>query len=334
MRPLVVAHRGASAYLPESSIPAKALAVAQGADYVEHDIVMTKDDHLLINHDLWLEGQSDVALKFPGRDRADGHYYAIDFTLDEILTLSKTEPFSVIDGIEVANYPGRHPLWLSTFGFHTLDSELQLLRGLHRSMGREVGIFTELKSPWFHEREGKDLSSAVYDALARNGYRTREDRCRVMSFDANALERIRTEVAPAHGVDVPLTQLITHTDGHETYERLPDGNWGNYSYDWMFEPEAMERIALYADGIGPDLRMLIDPTSTIGDIRFTRMARDAHDAGLYVTPWTARADDLPPYAAHINELFEALLVESGVEGIITDFPDLGVKFVDDLALRN
>jgi len=323
MKPLVIAHRGASAYLPEGTLPAKALAVGMGADYVEHDVVMTRDDRLLINHDLWLDNVSDVAERFPGRQREDGHFYVIDFDLDEILTLSVTERFTVVDGKDVAVFPDRFPVWKSHFSFHTLESEIEFLQGLRHSSGRDVGMFTELKSPWFHEQEGKDLSAAVYDVLARYGYRTRDDRCRVMSFDAHALQRIRSEVGPAAGVDVPLTQLICHTDDHETYERKPDGTWENYDYDWMLEPgadgrDAMARIREWADGIGPDVRMLLKhgKPMTASDL-----AARAHAAGLYVTPWTVRADDLPHCAPSLDALVRILADACHVDGIITDFPD-------------
>lgn len=319
MRPLVIAHRGASGYLPESTLPAKALAAGMGADYVEHDIVMTRDDRLLVNHDLWLDNVSDVAGRFPGRARADGHFYVIDFDLDEILSLAVTERFTVVDGRDVAVFPDRFPVWQSHFGFHTLEAELEFLRGLRHSSGRDVGIFCELKSPWFHEQEGKDLPAAVYDVLARYGYRTREDRCRVMSFDAHALQRIRTEVGPAAGVDVPLTQLICRTEGHETYERMPDGTWRNYDYDWMLQPGAMERIRDWADGIGPDIRMLLRHGTSLAA---GTLAEDAHAAGLYVTPWTVRADDLPPCAPSLDALVRVLADDCRVDGIITDFPDL------------
>ncbi len=319
MRPLVVAHRGASGYLPEGTLPAKALAAGLGADYVEHDVVMTRDDHLLINHDLWLDNVSDVAARFPGRQRADGHFYVVDFDLDEILTLSVTERFMVVDGRDVAVFPDRFPLWQSHFTFHTLDAELEFLRGLRHSSGREVGVFTELKSPWFHEQEGKDLPAAVYDTLARFGYRTREDRCRVMSFDARALQRIRSEVGPAAGVDLPLTQLICHTEDHETYERKPDGTWENYDYDWMLEHDAMTRVREWADGIGPDVRMLLTHHHPMAP---SDLAAEAHAAGLYVTPWTIRKDDLPHCAPSLDALVKLLAEECQVEAIITDFPDL------------
>lgn len=318
MSPLVIAHRGASGYLPESTLPAKALAAGMGADYVEHDVVMTRDDRLLINHDLWLDNVSDVARRFPGRQREDGHFYVIDFDLDEILTLSVTERFSVVDGQEIAVFPDRFPVWQSHFTFHTLESEIEFLQGLRHSWGKDIGMFTELKSPWFHEQEGKDLSSAVYDVLARYGYRTREDRCRVMSFDAHALQRIRSEVGPAAGVDLPLTQLIGRTDGHETYELQSDGTWKNYDYDWMLESDAMPRIREWADGIGPDVRMLLRHGKPMAA---SDLAQQAHAAGLYVTPWTVRADDLPHCAPSLDALVRILVDECHVEGIITDFPD-------------
>ena len=318
MRPLVIAHRGASGYLPEGTLPAKALAVGMGADYVEHDVVMTRDDRLLINHGLWLDNVSDVARRFPGRERADGHFYVIDFDLDEILSLAVTERFNVVDGRDLPAFPDRFPVWQSSFHFHTLESELEFLQGLRHSSGRDVGVFTELKSPWFHEQEGKDLVSAVYAVLARYGYLTREDHCRVMSFDAHALQRIRAEVGPAAGVDVPLTQLIGRTQSHETYERKPDGTWENYDYDWMLEPDAMGRIREWADGIGPDVRMLLRHGKPMAA---SDLAARAHDAGLYVTPWTVRADDLPHCAPSLPALVRLLVDECAVEGIITDFPD-------------
>ena len=330
MRPLVIAHRGASGYLPESTLPAKAIAHAMGADYVEHDVVMTKDNHVLVNHDLWLDEVSDVAYRFPGRQRADGHFYVIDFTLDEILSLSVTDRFRREGGVPVPVFPGRFPLWQSDFRFHTLESELQFLRGLEKSTGRSVGVFTELKSPWFHEQEGRDLCHATLELLHRYGYRTRDDLCRVMSFDPHALRRIRDDVGPALGVDVPLTQLIGKTEEHETYERQPNGSWTNYDYDWMHDPEGMRRIAEYADGIGPDYRSLLDADSPLDDIQITPMTQAAHDAGMYVTPWTVRADQLPSYASSMDVVLRALLVEAGIDGVITDFPDVAVRFVDGL----
>ena len=95
---IVIAHRGASGYLPEHTLPAKAMAYAQGADYLEQDLVMTKDDHLVVLHDHYLDRVTDVADRFPDRARKDGRYYAIDFTLDEIKSLKFTEGFDIENG--------------------------------------------------------------------------------------------------------------------------------------------------------------------------------------------------------------------------------------------
>lgn len=322
VKPAVVAHRGASAYLPESTLPAKALAVAQGADYVEHDIVMTRDRRLLVNHDLWLDEVSDVAERFPGRAREDGHFYVIDFDLAEILTLAVSSRFRMVDGSAVPVWPDRYPVWQGRFGFHTFDEELQFLAGLRHSTGRQVGIFTELKSPWFHEREGCDLVAAVYDVLARYGYRTPQDGCRVMSFDGHALQRIRDGVGADAGVDVPLTQLIGHTADHEVFERQPAGEWTNVEVDWMSDPTRVSELSAYADGIGPDVAMLLEHDPVAGELRANDLAASAQDAGMYVTPWTLRADALPPGASSYDQVFDVLARQARVEAVITDFPDL------------
>lgn len=106
--PLVIAHRGASGYLPEHTLEAKTLAYAMKPDYIEQDVVMTKDDQLVVLHDHYLDRVTDVAERFPNRARADGRYYAIDFTLAEIKTLRVTEGFDIdAQGNEVAYFPDR-----------------------------------------------------------------------------------------------------------------------------------------------------------------------------------------------------------------------------------
>ena len=159
---IVVAHRGASGYLPEHTLPAKAMAYAMGADYVEQDVVMTKDDQLIVIHDDTLNRTTDVAEKFPGRARADGEYYAIDFTLAEILTLNVTEGFTVENGQKQQIYPARFPMGASTFKIHTLAQEIEFVQGLNKATGRDVGIYPEIKSPAFHLAEGKDLGQLMF----------------------------------------------------------------------------------------------------------------------------------------------------------------------------
>src|SRR5687768_6216800 len=107
---LVIAHRGASGYLPEHRLEAKVLAFAQGADFIEQDVVMTQDDELVVFHDLTLERTTDVASRFPGRAQQDGSYYVIDFTLAELRQLQVSEGFRIVNGSPIANFPDRFPV--------------------------------------------------------------------------------------------------------------------------------------------------------------------------------------------------------------------------------
>src|SRR5262245_24187713 len=122
--PFVIAHRGASGYLPEHTIAAKAYAHALGADYLEQDVVLSKDDVPVVLHDVYLDTVTDVAKRFPDRKRADGRFYALDFTLAELKQLRVTERFDVRTGQPV--YPKRFPAAQSSFQISTLEEELQL----------------------------------------------------------------------------------------------------------------------------------------------------------------------------------------------------------------
>ncbi|SPX54012.1 glycerophosphoryl diester phosphodiesterase [Klebsiella pneumoniae] len=134
---MVIAHRGASGYLPEHTLPAKAMAYAQGADYLEQDLVMTKDDRLVVLHDHYLDRVTDVAQRFPQRARKDGRFYAIDFTLAEIKSLKFTEGFEPKNGKNVQTYPGRFPMGKSDFRIHTFEEEIEFVQGLNHSTGKK-----------------------------------------------------------------------------------------------------------------------------------------------------------------------------------------------------
>lgn len=325
----IIAHRGASGYVPEHTLESKVLGFAQGADYLEQDLAMTKDDKLVVIHDHFLDQLTDVAKKFPDRKRADGRYYVIDFTLGEIKTLEMTENFTEENGVQKAVYPGRFPLWKSHFAIHTLEEELELIQGLEKSTGRQVGIYPEIKAPWFHHQNGKDIAKATLEVLKKYGYTTKDSRIYLQTFDFNELKRIKEELMPAMNMDLKLVQLVAYTDWHETEEKDKDGKWVNYSYDWMFEPGAVKEIGKYADGIGPGWYMVIDENkSTKGNIVFTDLAREIKESGMESHPYTLRKDALPPFVDNIDEMYEAILYGAGSSGVFTDFPDLGVKYVE------
>jgi len=331
---IVIAHRGASGYLPEHTLPAKAMAYAQGADYLEQDLVMTKDDRLVVLHDHYLDRVTDVAKRFPERARKDGRYYAIDFTLAEIKSLKFTEGFDIVDGKQVQTFPGRFPMGQSDFRVHTFEEEIEFVQGLNHSTGKNIGIYPEIKAPWFHHQEGKDIAAKTLEVLKRYGYTGKQDKVYLQCFDAAELKRIKTTLEPKLGMDLKLVQLIAFTDWNETQEKQADGKWVNYSYDWMFKPGAMKEIARYADGIGPDYHMLVAAGSTKGNVRLTEMVTEAHASKLTVHPYTVRADALPEYVSDVNQLYDVLYNKAGVDGVFTDFPDKGVQFLHQQPTNN
>ena len=324
---LIIAHRGASGYLPEHTLESKALAFGQGADYLEQDLVMTKDNHLVVIHDHFLDGLTDVAQKFPGRARADGKYYVPDFTLAEIRSLQMTENFKTENGKQVPVYPDRFPLWQGSFKIHTLEEELQFVRGLEKSSGKRIGIYPEIKAPWLHHQEGKDIARATLAMLKKYGYTQKSDPVYLQTFDFNELKRIKTELLPQMGMNVKLVQLVAYSDWGETQARQ-NGRWANYDYDWMFKPGAMKEIARYADGVGPAWYMLLDEKqSRPGHIVATPMAADIQTTQLQLHPYTVRRETLPPYVRNIDEMYAALFEQAKADGIFTDFPDTLAQYL-------
>jgi glycerophosphoryl diester phosphodiesterase len=284
---------------------------------------MTKDDHLVVLHDPTLDRTTDVAARFPERSRlvrGERRWMVADFTLAEIKSLRVTEGFEPVEGAEPSMrqvYPGRFPMWQASFRVATLQEAIELVQGLNHSTGREIGIYPEIKSPWWFRAEGKDISRAVLQVLKEYGYDSRNDRIYLQCFDPNELRRIDRELMPELGMDLKLVQLIAENDWGETYEPGPGGGLVPYDYDWMFEPEGMERVAGYAEGVGPSIPMLIDLAST-----------------LEVHPYTFRLDPgrIPDYAEDFEDLLR-IFFAAGVDGVFTDFPDRVVR-IRERAARN
>lgn len=331
---IVIAHRGASGYLPEHSIAAKAMAHAMNVDYIEQDVVMTKDDQLVVLHDPYLDRVTNVMEVFPKRSRIVlglKRWLAIDFTLSEIKQLQMTEGFSVDKKTnkKTAGYPTRFPLFKSSFKVSTLQEEIELIQGLNVSRGKDIGIYVEIKAPWFHQLEGKDISLKTLQVIKDYGYTNKQDNVFIQCFDPDETKRINNIVMPQLNIDLKLVQLIAETSWGETM-RLKDGKLVAYNYDWIFKKGAMKKIAEYADGIGPWKPMLVSPKSTIGHIIKTGMAEQAHKNGLLIHPYTFRKDAgrIPAYAKDFEQLLDIFLNDVGVDGVFTDFPDLAVQFIN------
>ena len=332
--PWVIAHRGASGYLPENTLAAKAVAHAQGADYWETDVVATRDGELVVLHDLYLEGLSDVSQKFPHRMRDDGHYYVIDFTLQELGTLSLTERF--IGAIEQAQaaYPDRFPVGQSCFKVHTLADEIELLQGLNHSFKRSMGLYLELKAPWFHEDAGFDLCQAALELLKRYGYAERSDAVIVETFDARALKRIKHELMPDLHMQLRLGQLVGFNEWKTTCERDAQGNWVGVDSDWMLTPTGLKEIASYADTLAVAIPLLFHVQTDAkgaGAPSASAWIAQAQGLGLAVHAYTLRADDLPGFADSVDVMHDWLINVAKVDGVFTDFPDMMVRYLREVS---
>lgn len=311
--PVVVAHRGASGYLPEHTLAAKAYAHALGADYLEQDLVLTKDDVPVVLHDIYLDTVSDVAERFPGRQRADGRYYVLDFTLAEIRQLRVRERFNAKTGAPVyaARYDSKATP--STFGISTLEEELQLIQGLNRSTGRVAGIYPEIKAAKWHRDQGRDLSRAVLPILARFGYATKADACFLQCFELTEVRRLRQEL----GWKGRLIMLIGGN------AREPDGT----DHGRLCTAEGIRELATLVDGIGPAIGRIVTWPAGGGAPVFSPLVPLAHGAGLAVHPYTLRRDELPKNCPSFEALHVALFREARVDGIFSDFTDVTVAWL-------
>ena len=310
---IVIAHRGASGYLPEHTLEAKAMAYSMGAHYIEQDVVMTKDDYLIVLHDITLDRTTDVDEQYPNRARDDGRYYAIDFTLEEIRGLKASEGFRIENGEKVQCYSNRFPMGSSFFRVPTLEEEIQLIQGMNKSTGKDIGIYPEIKQPEFHRNEGKDISTAVVNLLKQYGYASKQDKVFLQTFSFAELEVIKNDILPAAGIDINLIQLIG----------------GQSSYPWMFEAGGMSTLAEFADGIGPEKGLVISRSSSRGNLEISPLVDRAHAAGLQVHPYTYRMDagQVPSYAEDFEDLLRLHYFEADVDGLFTDFPDRAVRFL-------
>ncbi len=275
-----------------------------GADYLEQDVVGTKDEQLVVLHDIHLDRVTDVARQFPGRERNDGRFYVRDFTLAEIRTL-RVHHRTEADGSLV--YPSRPQTRGEEFRVHTFSEELEFIAELQESFGRPVGVYAEIKSPAWHRQDGFDITPAFLTALNEQGYSAHADRVYVQCFDDQELLRIRE----VHNCGLKLVQLIGDNSWHEA----------DTDYDELRSPEGLERLARTVDGIGPWVNHLYRVHATRKFVD-TGLVSNAHRQGLAVHPYTFRDDDLPPGFGSFAELVRFAVDDLSIDGLFTDFPDM------------
>jgi glycerophosphoryl diester phosphodiesterase len=303
-KPLVIAHRGASGYLPEHSLQAATLAYAQGADFIEQDLVLSKDLVPVVLHDIHLETVTDVQLKFPQRHREDGRYYALDFTLAELQSLSMHER---TDGqgqqVFPQRYQGKAPFRIATFEQH-----IELITQLNRQFGKNTGFYTEIKSPAWHREQGVDISKIVLALLRKHGLDDADKAIFVQCFNFAETKRLRNEL----GARVKLVQLLGENDWEEAAT----------DYDALRTLPMLMEVAKVAQGIGPWIPQLID----FSTMELTELGKHAHQAGLLVHPYTFRQDALPE-GINSQEILDILVNKVKVDGLFTDFTDTVVTYL-------
>jgi glycerophosphoryl diester phosphodiesterase len=306
--PLIIAHRGASGYLPEHTLAAKALAYGQGADFLEQDVVLSKDGVPVIFHDTHIDTTTDVAKKFPGRQREDGRFYALDFTVAELKQLNVTERFNPKTG--KAAFPKRFPVGVGSFQVVTLEEEILFIQSLNRSTGRNVGIYPELKAPAWHRQEGRDLAAAVLPLLRKYGYDAKNSACYLQCFEYAEIKRLRGEL----GWSGKLIMLLGGKG------KGP----GETDFTYLLTDAGLTELAKVVDGIGPPISSVVTG-KTPAERQITDLAARARKAGLKSHPYTLRADELPKCVTSVDDLLCVLFNEAKVDGLFTDFPDLCIK---------
>lgn len=325
-KPLIIAHRGASGHVPEHTLAAYALAILQGADYVEPDLVMSKDGHLVSRHDNELGLTTDVAQRpeFAERKRTqtvDGTpltgWFSEDFTLAELKTLRTIERIPTIRPSNT-RFDGQ-------FEIPTLQETIDLVKRLQASQERVIGLYPETKHPTHFQQLGLAMEAPLVKVLAANGYDSADAPVYIQSFEVDNLKALSQLTA------VPLVQLLW-IEG-QPYDQEAKG--GTLSYADMLTPDGLNAITGYAKGIGPEKSQVI-PRDAKGNLGTpTALVRDAHAAGLTVHPFTFRAEnhflpaDLrseggPEKQGDIEEEIRRFLA-TGIDGLFIDQPDIAVR---------
>ncbi len=297
----VIAHRGASGYLPEHTLEAATLAFSLRPDFIEQDVVITKDNIPVVLHDIHLETVTNVEDIFPARHRKDGRYYARDFTLEELRTLQVHERANS-NGRQV--FKSRYRGTQANFKVATLSEHFELISELNRQFGTSVGVYPEVKSPAFHIAEGIDASKMVIDALENYGFAGENGNSYLQCFDFNEVKRIRETL----GYKGKVVMLIGENDWGES----------DTDYDWLRTQEGMKQVATYANGVGPWLGHLMDTEAMAkGEIKTASWVKYAHDNKLIIHPYTYRQDALPTGMTG-EQTLDALHKVVKADGVFTD----------------
>ena len=340
--PLVIGHRGSSGPLPEHTLESYKAAIEQGADYIEPDLVLTKDGVMIARHEPMLDGTTDVASKFPESRKStrnvDGvpttAYFASDFTLAEIRTLRALQARA-----------NRSQAYNGLFGIPTLDEVIALAKSEGTRLGRTVGIYPEIKHSTFHADEVRFGANVFEDKLLTTLHTAYGNVASapvfIQSFEVSNLQYLNTKT------NIKLVQLIdaddVKDDGsmslvapyHKPYDFVVKND--SRTFADLLTSSGLDFVKTYADAVGPWKPYLVktvndgvertgDTTLTINDRRVdgsTGVIELAHQKGLMVHTWTFR-DDASGYGFKDPKAEMQYYMRLGIDGVFTDFPATGV----------
>lgn len=313
--PVIIAHRGASGEQPEHTLAAYELAIDQGADFIEPDLVITRDGVLVARHENEISGTTDVAdhPEFAARKTSkviDGQtitgWFVEDFTLAELKTLRARE---LLPQLRPANsaFDGRYEI-------PTFDEIIALVRRKEAATGRRIGLYPETKHPGYFRGLNLPLEEPLVATLEANGYRTRTDPVFIQSFELGNLKQLRTMTG------VSLIQLMAAESGPPDVPGL--------TYAAMVQPEALKSLGGYVQGIGVEKAMVL-PRDQQGNLAApTELVANAHAAGLKVHVWTFRKENYflpanlrsignPAMAGDVQTEIRAFAA-AGIDGLFSD----------------
>lgn len=317
-RPLVIAHRGASGERPEHTLMAYRLAIAEGADFIEPDCVVTKDGHLVVRHENEIGGTTDVAKRpeFAARRTSktiDGQkvegWFTEDFTLAELKTLRARERLASLRP-ESAKFDGQEPI-------PTYQEVIDLAKAESRRTGRTIGTYPEMKHPTYFAGIGLPLEARLADMLRKNGLSSAAAPVFVQCFEVEPLKVI--------GKLTRARRIMLVSQGPAPADVRSEAG--------------VKAIAAFAEGLGPEYPLVI-PTVDGGLGPATPLVGWAHAAGLAVHPWTVRAENAflpaklrrgtsPAEHGDVDAVYRALY-GAGIDGLFSDFPGLSARVRNEL----
>ncbi|MEH2229898.1 MAG: glycerophosphodiester phosphodiesterase [Nostoc sp.] len=321
--PIIIAHRGASGYRPEHTLAAYELAIALGADYIEPDLVSTKDGILIARHENEISETTDVAshaefahlqtTKIIDGESKTG-WFTEDFTLRELKTLRAKE--------RIPQVRSQNTTYDGLFEIPTLQEIINLVKVKSGEINRPIGIYPETKHPTYFQSIGLALEAPLLATLTANGYQGANAPIFIQSFEVGNLQDLSTKT------DLPLVQLLNNSG--KPYDFVISGC--DHTYADLVTASGLEEIAKYAKAIGIHKNLLV-PRDSNGKLRRrkaacrqispTSLVIDAHAAGLLVHVWTFRNEDcfLPlDFQGNPQGEYE-LFFSLGVDGVFSDYPD-------------